>query len=322
MLNGRLSVSIIVPVFNEEEVLPNFLLQLSEVLDKLHTAGLYMEVIFNDNASTDGSAEVLRAFRHEGSCLILNRFARNYGFQESLLFGLNVARGDCVVVLQSDLQDPPSLILDMVSAWRAGHLTVGARPSERRERKSMAFVRRVYYAVTSWGAGDAQGKGVLDFYLLDRIVVEELKGSAYQGAYLRGLISQTFGFSLVLPYMRKPRTSGKSKFGFGELYEIGMSGLLLQSKRFIQILATSGFALAIFSVLGLAIIAVLWLLGVRTPLAGWFSLTSFILVLLGINSFGFALVFEYLSRTTAIISRPLVPQVRERTFISPADDDE
>lgn len=306
-------LSIVVPVYNEEDILPRFLSELSDLLDRLNAIGFDTQVVFNDNASTDGSAVLLKAFNHRGSDVLINTFARNYGFQESILYGLNVAQGDCVVVLQSDLQDPPELILDMVAAWEAGFLTVGARPIERAEGWLITMVRKAYYSLTSVGSGNRQARGVLDFYLLDRVVVNELKSSAYQGVFLRGWIAQTFDFRYVLFYRRAPRTGGVSKFRFEQLYEIGMNGILIQSRRFIRLLAIGGVALAMASIVGLLTIGVLWTFGVRTPLSGWFSLTSFILVLLGINSLGFALVFEFLSRVSAIVARPSVPQVLEKT---------
>ena len=303
-------MSIVVPVFNEEEVLPSFLEEFALLLDGLAARDISIEVIFNDNGSSDRSVQILRGFRHTGSSITWNEFARNYGFQESILYGLKCATGDCVVVLQSDLQDPPNLVLDMVSQWQAGYLTVAGRPRTRDEGLGMRFLRGLYYSVTAAGSGSKDAKGILDFYLLDRVVAQEIQQTPYSGAFLRGRVAQTFGFQSVIEYDRAKRPGGQSKFGVSDLYEIGMSGLLLQSRRYIRLLALLGLSIALLSGLGLLLIGFLWLIGVRTSLSGWFSLTSFLLVILGVNSVGFALVFEYLSRLSGVLVGASAPQTK------------
>ena len=312
MTTPRTSISIIVPVLDEEEILPLFLRELTSVADSLNQQGYSVEVIFNDNCSRDRSADILQEFELPHTDIVVHEFARNYGFQESLLFGMKHARGDCVVILQSDLQDPPHLVLEMVSAWQSGALTVGARPLSRNEHWSMRVGRRFFYALLAAGSGHRDVKGILDFYLLDRLVVDEAACLPYQGVFLRGWLAETFGWKQVISYDRAARSAGKSKFGLTSLYEIGMNGLLLHSQRFIRLLAVSGLILAVISGLGLVAVGVAWLIGMRVSLGGWFSLTSFLLLLVGMNSMGFALVLEYLSRSTRMLVSPIHPQVVKR----------
>ena len=310
MVREQLCVSIIVPVLNEADVLPDFLPRLEDVVAAIQATDLTVEVIFNDNKSADNSAEILDSFCETHAWARVNRFVRNYGFQNSLLYGLQTCSGDCAVFLQSDLQDPPELVVDMVAAWRQGNVTVAGLPTTRQDHRAMLATRKVFYRVMSWISGQQSGRGVQDFYLMDRCVIDELKAAPTQGQFLRGRIGSSFGFECVLPYPREARVGGSSKFTFTDLYDLGMNGILLQNSALVRRIGIAGTLVALLSILGLVSILVAWVLGVRTGLSGWFSLASFLLLIIGVVSVGFALVIEYLNRVAQSIFNPIAMQVR------------
>lgn len=294
---------------NESDVLPSFLDRLDAVVETLHSRQLDVEVILNDNKSTDNSADILASYCRNREWARLNSFVRNYGFQNSLLYGLQDSRGDCAVFLQSDLQDPPELVVDMVEAWLAGSQTVAGLPVTRRDGKSMLATRKAFYRMMSWISGQQSGQGVQDFYLIDRCVVDELRAAPAQSQFLRGRIGATFGFETVLPYQRAERSGGSSKFRFADLYDLGMNGILLQNSALVRRIGITGSLVALLSLLGLVAILVAWILGVRTSLSGWFSLASFLLLIIGVVSVGFALVIEYLNRIAQSVFNPVAMQI-------------
>ncbi len=309
MNQAQFKVSIIVPVLNEADVLPDFLARLTATVNSICARDTGVEVVFNDNKSSDGSAEILDLFCENHEWARVNHFARNYGFQSSLLYGLQTCSGDCAVFLQSDLQDPPELVVDMVEAWKSGNLTVAGLPVSRQDRGAMRATRKIFYRMMSWISGQESARGVQDFYLVDRCVIDELRAAPTQGQYLRGRVGSTYGFQSVLPYERQARAGGSSKFMLADLYDLGMNGILLQNSALIRRIGMVGSCLALLSLVGLASIFIAWILGVRTDLAGWFSLASFLLLIIGVVSVGFALVIEYLNRLAQSVFNPVLMQV-------------
>lgn len=213
-------ISVVVPCFNEEEVLGETHARLVAALDSV--PGCEREIVFVDDGSRDGTWERLVAIAQEDGCVRLIRFSRNFGHQASLLAGLGEARGDVVVMMDADLQDPPELIPHLVERWRDGWAVVSgrrcAREGETYFKRGTAFV---FYRLLEAFATQPVALDTGDFRLLDRSVVDVVVNLNEYQPYLRGLISWV-GFSETsVDYIRAPRRAGDSKYSARGMLELG-----------------------------------------------------------------------------------------------------
>lgn len=304
-------VSIVVPVLNEREGLPRLLDCLTDLRGELASEGFEMQVVITDNASTDGSWEFLKEQAHRFARLEAYQFTRNYGFQESLLFGLSRASGDCAVLLQSDLQDPPELIPGFLALWREGNLAVAGRASSRSEGRVMQVIRRAFYSMVDSASDAPLSRGVTDFYLLDRRVIDDVVASKPPMQLLRIYVAEHFGFGAVVDYARRPRISGTPSLRLGDYYRIALDGLLLSGGRAIRRLTIFSFALAGLALVIAAVLVAAFVLGWRPAVAGWMSLSVGFSLLVSIVGASSGLTLEYLVRLSRLAQpgpRPVVWQ--------------
>ncbi len=302
-------VSIVVPVLNEREGLPRLLDALVELVDKLDEMGYGTQIVITDNASTDGSWEYLAAEAHRLKNVEAYQFTRNYGFQESLLFGLSKATGDCAVVLQSDLQDPPELIPQFLDLWKGGKLTVGGHAVSRVEGRMMQLVRRLFYSMVDSASEAPLARGVTDFYLLDRRVIDDVVASKPPMQLLRTYVAEHFGFQGILDYARRPRTTGTASLHLSDYYRLALDGLLLSGGRAIRRLTVFSFTLALLAIVVAVGLVVAFAIGWRPVVAGWMSLSVGFSLLVAIVGASSGLMLEYLLRLSRLAQpgpRPVV----------------
>lgn len=295
-------LTIVIPVRDEEHAIPALRAAVGGIREQLQTLGTPTEVIISDNSSKDRSWILLEEWAREDVGVRCYRLAHDYGFQTSLMFGMRQARGGAVVVLQSDLQDPPALILDFVRAWQAGSRVVAGIAEKRAEGLISRAGRQQFYRALSIASDQSLLRGFQDFYLLDRSVYVPLSRGPMAHQFLRGRIAAEFGVDQLIRYRRSPRLAGKSKFSFAAKYALALDGLLLYSHRFLRAVALMSGVVVASCVAGLLALFLLWIVGVRPAVAGWLSILSVILVLLAIVAGGFALTFEYLVRIYRLTS--------------------
>jgi polyisoprenyl-phosphate glycosyltransferase len=240
-------ISIVVPVFNEEENIEPLLERLDAIARHIQGEfNMQVEVIINDNHSTDRSFDMLRACaeRHDPLAfdLRLFRFARNIGFQKSILVGYCKARGDVVAQIDADLQDPPELILDFMRKWQEGYKVVYGVRRSRDEGAVMQMLRRQFYRLIDRVSPDDLPLDSGDFRLIDRSIVDVICKLRDHDPYLRGFVA-TLGLKQIgIPYDRKARQRGASKFGLSELAKLAIDGITNHS----------AFPLRLASYIGLA----------------------------------------------------------------------
>jgi len=245
-MRSPLLVSVVTPCYNEVE---NLLELVSRVQTVLKSLDYDFEHIVIDNASTDGSQSLLRelALKHEHLRVIIN--ARNFGHVRSPFHALLQARGDCVILIVADLQDPPELIPTLVSHWEAGFQVAFLVKNETEERGVMRWGRRIYYRLlqrltTSEIVADATGAGVYD-----RSVVNYLKQLNDPYPYVRGLIGE-MGIPIAkVPFVQPLRVRGRSKSSFAGLYDLAMLGFTTHSRVPLRLASLVGFAIAGLSLL-------------------------------------------------------------------------
>ncbi|WP_406331880.1 glycosyltransferase family 2 protein [Streptomyces sp. NBC_00203] len=221
-------LSVVVPCYNEVEVLAQTHARLARVLGRL--AGFDRELIYVDDGSTDGTWEVINSLAKTSGSVRALRLSRNFGHQAACLAGLRAAGGDAVVVIDADLQDPPELIPDMAALWRDGWSVVSAR---RRSREGETLFKKAsayaFYRLLNTLSDHSLALDTGDFRLLDRELVALLAEVPDKNLYLRGAVSW-FGFpETSVTYDRDPRHAGESKYTLRKMLALSRRGLLAGS---------------------------------------------------------------------------------------------
>src|SRR5262245_7264876 len=214
--------SLILPVFNEEETLEETYRRVAAVVDKLDGEG---EIIMVDDGSRDHSLQMMRQLRQRDPRLRYLSLARNFGHQIAVTAGLRFAQGDAVIVLDSDLQDPPELIPAMVAKWREGyHVVYAQRTVRHREGAAKKLFAFLYYRVLRLLTNVDIPADTGDFCLMDRKVVDVLSALPEQGRYLRGLRAWIGFNQTAVPFEREPRFAGEVKYTFRKSFNLAMTG--------------------------------------------------------------------------------------------------
>jgi dolichol-phosphate mannosyltransferase len=292
-------ISIVIPARNEQDNIGPLERELGESLDGLPYD---FEFIVIDNGSTDGTEAAVRALCVKDPRWKYIRFSRDFGVEASLTAGYKLASGDAIVVLYSDLQDPPQVIPAFLEKWREGYDVVygvrTVRPGDARWRNGM--VKMVYRLIAALAdVKIPQNAG--DFRLISRRVADALDRCHESNRYMRGLIAW-LGFEQTgVEYQRRPRVAGESKAPIGSLIVFTLNAFTSFSVKPLRMFVYFGFALLALSLFGAAVYVLLFLTG--SPPAGITTLIVLALLGIGINSLGIGVLGEYLGRTYAETKR-------------------
>jgi polyisoprenyl-phosphate glycosyltransferase len=244
--NERVLISIVCPTFNEEQNVEELY---NRILRVLSGHDLQFEVIFIDNASTDTTVEKLRSIASRDSRVKLILNARNFGHIRSPYHGLLQAHGDAVVLMASDLQDPPEMLTDFIESWQAGNKVVLAVKSSTDEKWTWRIIRRSYYSFVSRLSSDPLVKNATGAGLFDKAVVDELRKLKEPYPYFRGLVTE-LGFRVkTIDFHQPNRKSGKTKNNFFTLYDMAILGITTHSGAPMRIISIFGFCVAVLSLL-------------------------------------------------------------------------
>lgn len=295
MLDKKL-ISIGIPVLNEELSIATLITRLKPVIDELDRRQIEVEVLVNDNASLDASGLILDNWANSDPRIKVNHFPITVPFQESILRLLQESQGDAFVLLQSDLQDPPELLIDFISKWEANEKIVAGVISKRCEGFLQRTVRTIFYKVLRSFSDGKIIVGFQDFYLIDRKIVDQLRQLSPEGLFLRGHISTRFGHVQQIPYIRADRERGNSNFNFSAKYSLALDGLLLFGTRFIRIISTISFGVFCIGILGTISVLLSYVFGYRAAMHGWASLGVILLTLLALLGMTTGIILEYLIR--------------------------
>lgn len=286
-------LSIVVPAFNEMEVLLAFHQRLAVVLGKLPLAA---EIIYVNDGSSDRTLEVMKSLRDVDSRVAILDLSRNFGKEIALSAGLDHALGDAVVVIDADLQDPPELILELVKQWQAGFDNVYAK---RIARDGETFLKkataRAFYNLIQRIGRVKIPQDTGDFRLLSRRAVDSLKQLREQHRFMKGLFAWIGYPSKEVPYRRDARFAGVTKWNYWRLWNFAIEGITSFTIAPLKIAMYVGLFTAIASfIFGLALIANTLLYG--NPVAGYPSLMAVILFLGGAQLMALGIIGEYLGR--------------------------
>jgi len=246
---ARRTITVVTPCFNEEANVEDCHASLAAVFAK-SLPGYALEHVFCDNASTDGSVEVLRGLAAADPTLKVVVNARNYGPFRSTFNGLRHATGDAVVVMfAADLQDPPEVVADFVREWEAGAEVVFGVRNQREEGLVMRGVRKAYYRMVSRFAGIDIPLDVGEFQLIDRKVLAALLEHDDYYPYIRGMIANCGFRTKGVPYVWRARKRGFSKNRLYHLVDQGLNGLISFTNLPMRIAMFAGFGIALLSFL-------------------------------------------------------------------------
>jgi glycosyltransferase involved in cell wall biosynthesis len=289
---GRPIFSVVVPVFNEEAVLEAFHRRLRAVMDRLGS----WEAIYVDDGSRDGSLARLAALNREDPRAGIVRLSRNFGKEVATTAGLDHARGEAVIVIDADLQDPPELIAELAARWREGFDMVYA---QRRERAGDGLLKRataaLFYQAMACLSRVEIPRDVGDFRLMSRRVVDAVLQLREQHRCMKALFAWVGFNAAAVPYDRAPRHGGRSGWTYAGLWELALEGITGATMMPLKIASYVGLAVALFAtVYGAELVARTLLFG--NPVAGYPSLMTVVLFLGGVQLLTLGVIGEYLGR--------------------------
>lgn len=279
--------SLIIPIYNEEETIPELYRRVSDVMDSLDDS---VELILINDGSRDRSLKLMRELQERDARVCYISFARNFGHQAAVTAGLNFARGQVIVVLDADLQDPPELIPKMIESWQAGYHVVYA---QRTKRKKESWFKRltayVFYRLLRQLADVDIPADTGDFCLMDRQVVEVLNSMPERNRYIRGLRAWIGFRQTAVKFERDPRFAGEVKYTFKKSLALAVNSLVSFSKIPLRISTYLGLFSALIALL-MALLVLYWRLqqpdspvtGLATILIAVFFLGSVQLISIGI----------------------------------------
>ncbi len=291
----RRLISVVVPVFNEENNIDTAYATISRVFEKLGNR-CDLELIFTDNHSTDSSFDLLQALAARDPRVKVLRFTRNFGFQCSILTGFRHAQGDAAVQIDCDMQDPAEKIPDFLAAWEAGaDVVVGVRERDD-DSGLMRNARRLFYWTMSRLSDDHLPANAGDFRLIDSSIIEQLRVIDDATPFVRGLIATLARNQATVTYVRSNRVAGESKFPLPKLVSFAVDGILAHSIRPLRAAIYVGLATTAVTacLIGFYLVR-MFLFGASWP-AGLPTLTILILFGLSLNGIFLGIIGEYVGR--------------------------
>jgi dolichol-phosphate mannosyltransferase len=288
----RLALSVVAPCFNEQEVLPEFVRRVGAVLDGLAASS---EIVLVDDGSRDGTWQVMTDWAAKDPRILAVRLMRNHGHQLALTAGLTVCRGERILIIDSDLQDPPELLPDMMTLMDQGADVVYGK---RRQREGDGLFKRAtaaaFYRLIGRMTDVQIPLDAGDFRLITRRVLDLLIAMPERHRFIRGMVAWIGGKQVPLVYDRKARVAGESKYPLAKMVRFAADAItafsvvpLMASMTIGWVMAAIGFAFFIYSIVG-------WLLGHTLP--GWTSLMAAVGLLGGMQFLMLGIIGAYLGR--------------------------
>lgn len=288
-------ISVVVPVYNEEENIERCIAAVEAVFEPLSDRYRY-EIVFTDNHSTDDTFGIIRRCAAARPTIRAVRFSRNFGYQNSILTGYSTCAGDAAIQLDVDLEDPPELIPEFLKYWEEGYKVVYGIRKSRHEGWMKTLLRKMFYRIINRLSADYLPPDAGDFRLLDRIVIDQLPSFAGSSPYLRGTIASLGFRQKGIEYDRSPRVAGVSKFNFFSNLSLAFDGIVSQSLLPLRFASVFGLLVGAIAILFAVSYAVLRLRG-ELPMPPGFA-TLIVVMLLGIsfNALFLGVIGEYLGR--------------------------
>ncbi|MGB9609193.1 MAG: glycosyltransferase family 2 protein [Minisyncoccia bacterium] len=289
----NLLVSVVVPVYNEQENIQPFWEKLAKTINKYQN-----EVIFVDDGSTDNSNTILKNLCQKNKNIKLISFVRNFGHQMALFAGYEKVKGDVIISLDADLQDPPELIDEMIKKWQNGAKIVYAK---RIERQGESFFKKItaqlFYQLINFLSDVEIPQNVGDFRLIDRQVLDYLKNLKERPEFLRGLVAWPGYQTDYVYFKREKRLSGKTHYSLSKMINLALQGITSFSTKPLRLSTYFGFLVSSFAILTIFYKTIQHFVFKQSDwLPGWASLFFSIVFLSGIQLIMIGIIGEYLAK--------------------------
>ena len=303
-------LSVVVPCFNEEAILPETHRRLAAALDNV--PDLDFEIVYVDDGSRDATLNLLRALQRADSRVRVLALSRNFGHQIALTAGLAETAGGAVAIIDADLQDPPEVIPQMLERWRRGaDVAYGVRTEREGETAFKRGTAKAFYRLMDRIADVSIPLDTGDFRLMDRKVVDAFCVMPERDRFVRGMVAWTGFRQEPVPYHRTARTAGETKYPFMKMLRLAVDSILSFSFLPLRLATWTGFLTA-----GLALSGIVYALAIRILtdawVSGWAALFIAILFLGGVQLVLIGVLGEYLGRIYGEVKRRPLYLVRER----------
>lgn len=293
-MDNQKKITILVPAYNEQEVLPMLYDRLKAIMDDL--SNYDFEILFVNDGSKDNTLKIIRELREKDNRVCYVNLSRNYGKETAMIAGLDYMKGDCVVLIDADLQDPPELIPEMITYWEEGYDDVYAK---RKSRQGETFLKKFtswgYYRVLQHMTRIEIQKDTGDFRLLDRRCVEALKQMRESERYTKGLFSWIGYNKKEILYDRDSRAAGKTKWNYKQLVNLSIDGITSFTTSPLRLAAKTGILVSFVGFLYMLVI-IFKTLFFGVDVAGYASMMVVILFLGGLQLIFLGVIGEYLGR--------------------------
>ncbi len=300
----KIDISVVAPVYKEKEIIRDFYNKLIKVLEK---SGAIFEVIFvNDDYSNSETMKILKDIHDRDPRVVVIGLTRNFGHQVALTAGIDYARGEAVVMLDSDLQHPPELILTLIDYWKKGYeIVYTERQDVLGESFFKKFSAKLFYMFMSKISDVEMGINCADYRLMSRKAVNDFKKVKEKSRFIRGVVSWMGYKKIGVPYTAQERTKGKSKYSLKKILSFALEGILSFSNFPIRMISFVGLIISSTSFIYIIRVAY-FVLFTEEKVPDVLPITSIILFLCGVQMVMLGVIGEYVAKIfTETKNRPL-----------------
>jgi dolichol-phosphate mannosyltransferase len=303
-MKNNVRYTIIIPVFNEEAVINETYIRLTQVMESV---GEPYELLFVNDGSKDRTPQIIQGLSKSDNCVRLLDFSRNFGHQIAITAGMDYARGDAIVIIDADLQDPPELIPQMIKKWQEGFEVVYAKRAQRKgetlfKKITASLFYRTLRALTEVDIPLDTG----DFRLIDRKVCNVLQSIREKSRFVRGLVSWVGFRQAAVEYVREDRFAGETKYPLKKMLRLSMDGITSFSYKPLKLATYLGFVISLASFVYLLVslgqklftssTVTGWVLITSGTIAGWAALIACLLLMNGLILINQGILGEYVGR--------------------------
>lgn len=288
-------ISVVIPMYNEEEVAKTSYLRIQKVLEELEQYDY--EMIFVNDGSKDKTLELLEEMAQKNEKVKILSFARNFGHQAAVTAGIRYVTGDAIVIIDADLQDPPELLPEMIALWEEGNEVIyGQRKSRKGESAFKLLTAKMFYNTLNALSDVEIPKDTGDFRLVDRKVIDVINSLPEHNKFLRGLFSWVGFKQKAYRYERQERQAGKTKYPFKKMWKLATDGIISFSTKPLKIVGGLGFLTIILSIGILIYSLVSYIFNLNNLAPGWTSIMVAITLFSGVQLLSIWIISEYIAR--------------------------
>ena len=311
----KILLSVVVPCYNEQEVLHETHRRLTEAFE--YEPSLQLELIYVDDGSRDGTLAILRELQQLDQRVRVVSFSRNFGHQFAVTAGLDHAAGDAVCVIDADLQDPPEVILQMLERWRDGvDVAYGVRTERDGESAFKQWTAKLFYRTINRMSDTPIPLDTGDFRLMDRSAVEAFQAMPERDRFVRGMVAWAGFRQEAVPYRRAARFAGSTKYPLKKMLRFASDGIMSFSIAPLRLAIYVGFSAALLAMVGV-VYALALRLATQYWVEGWTLLFIAVLFIGGVQLMFMGVLGEYIGRIYGEVKRRPLYLVKEQLGFEP-----